>query len=184
LDADPVRAVRGGGGGDFGGGMMDAQWWSEVGQWEQYFNEGGHMGYKVHEMKDSKFLKKEDVGTGMLVTIASIDRENVAKEGADPEMKFVMRFEELDKPLVLNQTNIQACQMACGGEDDTDAWVGHKIVLYDDPNVSYAGKITGGIRLRAPKKAVQQAIKESKEILSRNKTPPKTIEELEDDIPF
>jgi hypothetical protein len=162
--------------------MMDGQWWAEVGQWEQ-FQQEEVMGYKVHEMKDSKFLKKEDVGTGVLVTIASIDRENVAKEGADPEMKFIMRFEELDKPLVLNQTNIQACQMACSGEDDTDAWIGYKIVLYDDPNVSYAGKITGGIRLRKPKQAVQKAIEDSKALLAKTKHV-QTLEELADDIPF
>jgi hypothetical protein len=35
--------------------------------------------------------------------------------------------------------------------EDTDDWTGKKIVLYNDPNVSYAGKIIGGIRVRAPK---------------------------------
>ena len=190
--------------------MMDAQWWAEIGQWEEYFDSIREwvedynreefrllnlteevMGYKVHEMKDSKFLKKEDVGAGVLVTIKGIDRENVAKEGADAEYKFVMYFDELEKPLVLNQTNIQACQMACGGSEDTSDWAGQKIVLFNDPNVSYAGKIMGGIRLRKPKQAVQQAIAASKEILAKQKLPVEAVNKQlndqyvdEEDLPF
>lgn len=125
---------------------------------------------KVGEMIPSKFLKKEDVEPPVLVTIFKVERVNVAKEGADPEYRYAMSFEELDKPLVLNSTNILACQLACGGEDDTDNWIGHKVVLYNDPNVSFAGKITGGIRVRKPK--------------TQAKTPAKAVEEMADDIPF
>ncbi|HXI50305.1 MAG TPA: hypothetical protein VNH84_02335, partial [Candidatus Saccharimonadales bacterium] len=74
----------------------------------------------------------------------------VAKEGADPMMKWCLTFIELEKPLVLNSTNIQVCQNICGS-DDTDHWIGKRIVLYDDPNVSYQGKLVGGIRVRAPR---------------------------------
>jgi hypothetical protein len=127
------------------------------------------MGYKVQEMSESRFLKKEDVGVGVLVTIKEITREDIALEGKPEDLQYLMHFEELDKPMVLKPTNAQACQMACGGAEDTDDWVGHKIVLYNDPNVSFAGKITGGIRLRKPKQAVQQAIRESKAILNKSK---------------
>ena len=50
---------------------------------------------KVGEMIESKFLKKEDVGgaRGVLVTIAGLDQANVAMQGADPEMKWTMRFQ-------------------------------------------------------------------------------------------
>ena len=105
---------------------------------------------KVHEMLKSSFLKKEDVGAGLLVTISGCEQQNVAKEGAEPELKWCLLFEECDKPLVLNSTNIQVCKIVCGS-DDTDEWVGHKVVLYTDPNVSYGGKLVGGIRMRAPK---------------------------------
>jgi hypothetical protein len=50
----------------------------------------------------------------------------------------------------LNATNIQLCAQICGSED-TDFWIGKRIVLYTDPNVSYQGKLIGGIRVRAPK---------------------------------
>lgn len=105
---------------------------------------------KIHEMLESKFLKKEDVGAGALMTVEGCAQHNVAKQGADPEMKWCLSFEESDKPLVLNSTNIQLCQRVFGS-DDTDEWIGKKIVLFTDPNVSYAGKIVGGIRVRAPK---------------------------------
>jgi hypothetical protein len=105
---------------------------------------------RTSEMRESKFLKKEDVGRGALGTIASCVRMNVSKEGAPDEMKWCLTFQEIDKPLVLNSTNIQLCEHIFGS-DDTDYWIGKRIVLYTDPNVSYQGKLIGGIRVRAPK---------------------------------
>jgi hypothetical protein len=105
---------------------------------------------KIHEMLESKFLKKEDVGEGALMTISEVVQKNVAKQGADPEMKWCLLFEEEDKPLVLNSTNIQLCQKIFES-DDTDYWLGKQIVLYTDPTVSFQGKVIGGIRVRKPK---------------------------------
>ena len=75
---------------------------------------------------------------------------NVAKEGAEPENKFALHFDELEKPLVLNSTNGQIIA-AITGSQESDGWAGKKIVLYNDPNSSFGGKLTGGIRCRAPK---------------------------------
>lgn len=105
---------------------------------------------KISEMKSSKFLKKEDVGEGVTCTITGVSQENVAKEGVDPEMKWCLHFSNLDKPLVLNSTNMQLIAKFLGSED-TDDWEGKKIILYDDPSVSFGGKLTGGIRVRAHK---------------------------------
>lgn len=106
----------------------------------------------VNDFKTSKFLKKDDVGIGVLVTIRSITKENVAAEGADPEMKICIHFNELEKPLVCNSTNAQLIAQITGEEDDIEqTWIGKKIVLYTDPNVSFGGKLIGGIRVRAPK---------------------------------
>ncbi|MCR4342113.1 MAG: hypothetical protein NUW01_19730 [Gemmatimonadaceae bacterium] len=136
---------------------------------------------KVSEMRESKFLKKEDVGTGALLTVESIDQHNVAKEGADPEMKWCMSFAECEKPLALNSTNIQRCQNIFGS-DDTDDWTGHKIVLYSDPNVSFQGKLVGGIRVRAPKTATKAAAVSK---LAKKPLPEPEPEMVEaDDIPF
>ena len=111
---------------------------------------------KTHEMKESKFLKQADVGRGTLGTIQKVLRMNVAAEGADPELKWCMEFAEIEKPLVLNATNIALCEKICAS-DDTDAWIGKRIVLYVDPSISYGGKIVGGIRVRAPKPTAPKA---------------------------
>lgn len=127
---------------------------------------------KTSEMLASKYLKKEDVGEGMLATISGFDKVNLALDGAPPQWKWVMQFSELDKPLVLNGTNIRLCEMIFNS-GDTDDWIGNKIVLYNDPTIQFQGKFTGGIRLRAPKKTVQAS-----------KPSPKAIEDLDSDIPF
>ena len=104
----------------------------------------------IQTMKVSKFLKRDDVGDGMKVTIREVTEENVAMDGAPSEMKWCAHFDEVDKPLVLNWTNLQIIA-GIAKDEDTDNWSGVKIVLYDDPNVSFGGKLVGGIRVRAPK---------------------------------
>lgn len=131
---------------------------------------------KTSDMRESKFLKQTDVGTGVLATVEKCLQMNVAKEGADPELKWCLTFEELDKPLVLNSTNIQLCEQVFKS-DDTDGWIGQRIVLYTDPNVSFQGKLVGGIRVRAPKKSTPAAVAKPK--------PEPVADELDDnDIPF
>ena len=105
---------------------------------------------KIGEMMPSKYLKKEDVGRGALVTIKGLARTNVAMDGEPAENKYVLYFNEFEKPLVLNSTNIHLCAQICGSED-TDDWNGKQLVLYTDPNVSFGGKLIGGLRVRAPR---------------------------------
>lgn len=104
----------------------------------------------IAELKESKFLKKEDCGTGILVTIRSVEQMNVAKEGAPQELKWTISFDEVEKPMVLNSTNGQIIAQITKSEE-SDNWTGHKIVLYHDPNIAFGGKLVGGIRVRAPK---------------------------------
>lgn len=111
----------------------------------------------INELRESNFLKKEDCGQGILVTVKQVDQQNVAKAGAPEEMKWCIWFGEVEKPMVLNSTNAQLIAQIAKSEE-TDHWTGVKVVLYNDPSVSFAGKITGGIRVRAPrgKAAAQQ----------------------------
>lgn len=110
----------------------------------------------VSQLKQSKFLTRADVGRGMLATIREVYQENVAKEGAPEELKWCLSFDESEKPMVLNSTNGQIIA-AITKQEDTDHWPGHKVVLYDDPNVSFGGKLVGGIRVRAPRAPAAQA---------------------------
>ena len=104
-------------------------------------------------MIESKYLKKEDVGEdGVIVTIAGFDKVNVARDDEPPEYKYTMRFEEFEKPMVLNTTNIQLCEKALGS-DDTDHWLGKQIIVYNEPNISFGNKLVGGIRIKAHRKS-------------------------------
>lgn len=104
----------------------------------------------ISQLKQSNFLTRAEVGKGMLLTIRQITQENVAKQGAPEELRWCLHFDELEKPMVLNSTNGQIIA-AITKSEDTDTWPGNKIVAYDDPNVSFGGKLVGGIRVRAPR---------------------------------
>jgi hypothetical protein len=135
---------------------------------------------KTSEMRDSKYLKQADVGKGVLVTIERVLQMDVSLDDAPTEMKWCIKFVELDKPMVLNGTNIQLLEKVCGS-DDTDHWHGKRVVLYVDPNVSYQGKLVGGIRVRAPKPSAVPPPKPAP------LTPEETMatgEIYEDEIPF
>jgi hypothetical protein len=105
---------------------------------------------RVSDLKQSKYLTKEDVSPPILVTIKGYEQVNVAMENQAPDMKWALIFIEADKPLVLNQTNGAIIEVITGS-DDFDQWTGKKIVLYNDPTIMFGGKMTGGIRVRAPK---------------------------------
>lgn len=132
---------------------------------------------KLAELLPSTYLKKEDFPTPALLTIDRLERVNVAPEGQPPENKWALHFLELDRALVLNSTNIQTLGALLG--DDTDHWLGHKIVAFADPTVAYAGKLVGGIRLRAPK---QQQAKPA--AAAPAPAAPNPLADLEDDLPF
>lgn len=105
---------------------------------------------KVSDLKDSKFLKKEDVDPAVRVTIAGYEQVNVAMESQAPDMKWALTFKENIKPMILNQTNGQIIASIAGSQDFDD-WAGLVIVVYNDPSVMYAGKMVGGVRVRAPR---------------------------------
>lgn len=108
---------------------------------------------RTSEMIESKYLKKEEVGEdGTIVTISDFERVNVAMDDQPPDFKWTMRFEEFDKPMVLNSTNIQLAENALGS-DNTDDWIGKKVIVYNDPNITFGKKLVGGIRIRAHRKA-------------------------------
>lgn len=108
---------------------------------------------KISELKKSRFLTKDDCDPPIKVTISHISEENVAMDNQAPDMRFALNFREGDlKPMVLNSINAQIIAQITKSEE-TDDWPGAVVVLYNDPTVSFAGKITGGIRVRMVKNA-------------------------------
>lgn len=126
----------------------------------------------VKDMIQSKFLRKEDFDEDQICTIKDVKLENVGKDDS-PEERWVLFFRERDKGMVLNITTIRVLEAAYGG--DSDHWVGNKVLVYVDPNVSFGGKIVGGLRLRTPKKTAPPP--------ATKMAPPDTVE-FDDKIPF
>jgi len=104
------------------------------------------MSMKIDAMLPSKYLKQSDVDGEVVVTVTALKKINVALADAPAEFKWVIQFSEFDKPMVLNATNLKRLFKALG--DDTDDWIGGKMILFVDENVEYAGNITGGLRLK------------------------------------
>jgi hypothetical protein len=132
---------------------------------------------KISQMMSSKYFKKEDVEQGpILVTIRAFEEENVAPADKPQELKWVMYVDESDKGLVMNTTNLQLAAIALGSLD-TDDWLGKKIVLFNDPTVSFGGKLTGGVRVRAAKKPTSPR-------MSAPAPDPRPEPPEDDDVPF
>lgn len=104
----------------------------------------------ISQISESKYLKQSDAPKPLLVTIKEVTIENLAKEGDPKEEKWIIHFKEDYKPMVLNKTNANRTARATGSED-TDDWAGKQIVVYVDPDVEFAGQVTGGLRIRAKK---------------------------------
>ncbi|MCJ7482623.1 MAG: hypothetical protein MUO31_06630 [Thermodesulfovibrionales bacterium] len=100
--------------------------------------------------KNTTFIQKSDVERGALVTIDRVTEENVAPDSQPEEIKYVIHFKEDYKPWSPGITTLDIIGQIAG-IGDVDKWPGTKLVLYLDQNVAYKGKITGGIRCRAPK---------------------------------
>jgi hypothetical protein len=114
--------------------------------------------------KDSKYLSKEDVGEdGLILTVKGFTMETMKGDNGD-EDKVVMHFMEDMKPMILNRTNSQLISVATGAKVAGEAR-GKQIIVYNDPTISFGGKITGGLRIRkitgAPKAAPARAESES-----------------------
>jgi len=105
---------------------------------------------KIGNMKESKFLKKEDFGTtGKNVVIERLTSEDVSMQDKPEEMKHIIYFQGMQKGLVLNWANIQLIASVTGSEE-TDDWIGKTVNAYEDPTIMFGGNLVGGIRVRAP----------------------------------
>ncbi len=97
----------------------------------------------------SKYLKADDVNEPKLLTVERVDEEDV-----NGESKFVVYFTECEPGIVLGKTTLEQLIEVFGGNDETEDWIGCAVVAYNDKNVSYQGRKTGGIRFRRPKNPI------------------------------
>ncbi len=94
----------------------------------------------------SKYLGTSDLGSRRIRTrIQKVRKEELTEKDGRKRQKFVVYFDTLDKPLVLNSTNKDRLVEKLGRVPAN--WKGASVGLYVDPDVAFAGKKTGGIRL-------------------------------------
>jgi hypothetical protein len=98
---------------------------------------------------NAKYLKKEDVPSPIDTSILWIKEEEVTAPGKGTETRLVLYFDGLKKGLVLNMANADALEDITG-TDEYEEWKDIPVQLYVDPDVTYGGKKTGGIRIRKP----------------------------------
>ena len=123
--------------------------------------------------KNSKYLAKEDVGTGgLILTIAGFKREAVKGDDGD-EDKIIMYFAEDVKPMIVNRTNAALLAGATGVATAGEAR-GKQIIVYNDASITFGGKVTGGLRIRGT-----DAVKPRPAPARAQAAPP-----IDDEIPF
>ena len=96
------------------------------------------MDYK--EIYRSKFMKADDLnGRSATYTVNGCTAEDVGDD-----TKLVLAFSEIDRPLVLNRTNVTTMAELFGPE--TDSWGGKKVKLLP-ATTQYQGKLVKCTRI-------------------------------------
>lgn len=125
---------------------------------------------KIGQAFPSSYLKKEDVGHGLNLTIKDVRVEDVGGNNDPSDMKPVIHFHEVDRGMTCNKTNAELITQMMG-TDDTDHWIGKQICLYNDPSIWFGGKQTGGIRVRPVQFNEQPAPQSSAQTPQRSQPP-------------
>ena len=108
----------------------------------------------VSSFLSGSYYKKSDLehaDEDLLLTIAGVERAEFAgKDGSEPRLQLTFRGEGTKK-LTLNQTNLKILVKHFGTK--TSGWIGKRVQLYYDENVSFGNALVGGLRLRISKAA-------------------------------
>ena len=101
---------------------------------------------KISKYRNSKWLKKEDV-EALSPEQGRIVVESIEEEQVGDDLKPVVYFKGIEKGWPINMTGLEVLAELTGSQD-TEDFVGANVELYVDPDVRYAGKRVGGIKLR------------------------------------
>lgn len=136
----------------------------------------------INDMKDSKYLAHADIGEDpVTVTVRGFQKVNVARQGEDVRYRWVCKFDEYEKPMVMNTTNLNRAARVLGSEN-TDDWKGKPLELFFDPDVEFGGKIVGGLRVRkAASKSARRVVTDPDEV---NRQIEGAVADMDDDIPW
>lgn len=109
---------------------------------------------KLSEAFPSNYLKSDDLlDRDVAVIIASAGMEMVGNE-----RKLILSFQDKKKQMICNKTNAGRIAYLYG--EETNDWVGHKIVLTSE-FVEFQGRTVKGLRVKPPKRNGPQAAGQS-----------------------
>lgn len=91
---------------------------------------------------NSTYVKADDVKAGPQKFVIETVEATETPDGK-PALQLVFQG---GKKLTLNKTNARILAGMIG--DDTDTWLGKKVVVTFDPTVMFSGKMVGGIRVK------------------------------------
>jgi hypothetical protein len=101
--------------------------------------------------KKSDRVQKEDVDPPVTWTITKVEEVDMARNDEPPDLVPLVHFKETEKTLPLSSKVNRHSIAQIMHTPETDDWIGRKITLYLDRTVEFQGRVTGGIRIRAPR---------------------------------
>jgi hypothetical protein len=134
---------------------------------------------KVSELYRGKYMKSSDLkGETWPVRIKDVKVEEFGEHNEEKQGKYVVYFQNHERPLVLNWTNASLLSSHFG--DNPDEWLGRTIELFCE-RVLFKGDRVAAIRVRIPPKSDAGAA-----VQVRKSPAPVTAgtEDLNDDISF
>jgi hypothetical protein len=96
------------------------------------------------ELYGSRFVAAADVKKPVVATIARVEEENFARDGAPPKRRAVLYVANGTKGIVVNKVN--AGMLAATFGTDFPAWVGKRITIKPE-SALYNGKVVPALRL-------------------------------------
>ena len=106
----------------------------------------------ANDFLGGNYLRKADIDEPAMVTVANVWSEAVMNSA---RKKLMISFNEIEKPLILNKTNIKRL-VDIFSTQDTSQWRG-RVTLYVEQGVEYAGRVVGGLRLKEAHQATASA---------------------------
>ena len=105
------------------------------------------------EAHPGRFLRQDDVSKPILVTILRVEMALLEGDAGTTQKPVAHFIEPGVSPMVINKINWDELENGFG-MPDSDDWGGSQCVIYVDPNVSFGGRRSGGLRVRMPKSQV------------------------------
>jgi hypothetical protein len=108
----------------------------------------------VSDLLGGRYLAAQNIPEPLKVTIVGAERAEIEEDDKSLVTKLVVHFQELQKPLLCNKTNLNMLVHLHGR--DSDEWIGKQVIIQSEP-VEFAGKIVEALRVKPANKAAAPA---------------------------